>query len=170
MRVPRPVPSPLHRGVRPAALAAPLLALALVATGCGGDEEEPAPPAAAAETTPAESLPAVTDPAPGPTGEAPEVGEQTDDPLAPHMELDVTVTDGVVDPPFDDVEVPLGSIVRLSVTSDVDDELHVHGLGDQTVELPAGQPVTVDLVADQAGAWEVETHESGVLLTRLVVR
>jgi hypothetical protein len=43
------------------------------------------------------------------------------------VEISVAVTDGKVEPEPRRVEVAKDSQVRLIVTSDVDDELHVHG-------------------------------------------
>jgi hypothetical protein len=55
------------------------------------------------------------------------------------------------------------------VTSDRSDELHVHGY-DKTVPLAPGSPAVVQFVADLPGVFEVETHDSGLLLFQLVVR
>lgn len=84
-------------------------------------------------------------------------------------EISVAVADGKVDPAPRRVEVPKDSQVRLIVTSDVDDELHVHGY-EVEEELEAGRPTTVELTADQTGIFEVETHESELELLQLVVR
>ena len=65
--------------------------------------------------------------------------------------------------------MPLGSQVRLQVTSDVDDELHVHGF-DVEKPLRPGSTTTVELTADQQGVFEVETHETELQLLQLEVR
>jgi hypothetical protein len=85
------------------------------------------------------------------------------------VEISVAVTDGKVEPKPRRVEVAKDSQVRLIVTSDVDDELHVHGY-EVEAELEAGRPTTVELVADQTGIFEVETHESELELLQLEVR
>jgi len=85
------------------------------------------------------------------------------------VEISVAVTDGMVEPKPRRVEVAKDSQVRLIVTSDVDDELHVHGY-EVEAELEAGRPTTVELVADQTGIFEVETHESELELLQLEVR
>lgn len=84
------------------------------------------------------------------------------------VRLDVSVTGGVVSPPPADLTVPVGSTVRLRISSDAADEVHVHGY-DLERRVPAGGSVTLDLVADRVGTFEVEGHDSGLLLTRLVV-
>ena len=85
------------------------------------------------------------------------------------VEISVAVTDGKVEPEPRRVEVAKDSQVRLIVTSDVDDELHVHGY-EVEAELEAGRPTTVELVADQTGIFEVETHETELELLQLEVR
>lgn len=85
------------------------------------------------------------------------------------VEVTASVRDGKVTPKPRRVQVPMGSTVRLQITSDVDDEVHVHGY-EVEKELPAGQQADVQLVADQAGLFEVETHESGIQLVQLEVR
>jgi hypothetical protein len=84
-------------------------------------------------------------------------------------EIAVAVTDGKVEPKPRRVEVDKDSQVRLIVTSDVDDELHVHGY-EVEADLEAGRPTTVEFVADQSGIFEVETHESDLELLQLEVR
>lgn len=49
------------------------------------------------------------------------------------------------------------------------DESHVHGY-DKTVPLTAGSPAAVAFEADLPGVFEVETHDSELLLFQLVVR
>lgn len=83
--------------------------------------------------------------------------------------ISVRISAGRVDGVPARVEVDRGSPVRIEVTSDRGDELHVHGY-DKTVELPAGSPAAVQFVADVSGVFEVETHDSGLLLFQLVVR
>ncbi|NBE57121.1 cupredoxin domain-containing protein, partial [Streptomyces boluensis] len=81
----------------------------------------------------------------------------------------IAVTDGKVEPPPGRVELKRGERVRLRVTSDQADTLHVHGY-DKEAELPAGKTATLTFTADRTGLFEVETHGSGLVLTQLVVR
>jgi hypothetical protein len=65
--------------------------------------------------------------------------------------------------------VPVGSTVAITVTSDVDDELHLHGYEIEQ-ELVANQPTTLSFSADLPGVWELETHgHGGVPLLELEV-
>lgn len=65
-------------------------------------------------------------------------------------------------------EVAVGDIVALVITSDVDDEIHVHGYDLYADIGPAG-PATVLVEATIPGVWEVELHDSGLLLVELAV-
>jgi hypothetical protein len=81
----------------------------------------------------------------------------------------VSVKDGKVSPKAHRVKVAEGSSVRILVSCDVDDEVHVHGYEIER-EVSAGQSVTIEFTADQTGVFEVETHESGLLLFQLQVQ
>ncbi|MFJ7591402.1 hypothetical protein ACIQZO_29325 [Streptomyces sp. NPDC097617] len=81
----------------------------------------------------------------------------------------ITVRDGKVSPAPARTELRKGERVALRVTSDRADTLHVHGY-DKELALPAGQEATLILTADRTGLFEVETHESNLVLTQLLVR
>ena len=83
--------------------------------------------------------------------------------------VELTVRGGRVTGATGRVEVPVGSEVVLRVTTDVADELHLHGY-DEKVDLAAGQPGELRFSADIPGTFEVELEEAGTLLTRLLVR
>ncbi|MET9918556.1 hypothetical protein ABZZ04_15875 [Streptomyces sp. NPDC006435] len=87
----------------------------------------------------------------------------------PDTDLEITVSRGRVSPAPGRTEVEKGGTVRLRVRSDRADSLHVHGY-DKEARLPAGRTVTLTFTADRSGLFEVETHESELLLTQLVVR
>lgn len=84
-------------------------------------------------------------------------------------QITVTITAGKADPPVQRVEVGKGSTIKLTITSDVPDELHVHGY-DRKAVLNPGQPATLEFRADTAGVFEIETHSAHLLLVQLVVR
>jgi plastocyanin len=84
------------------------------------------------------------------------------------VEIKVAVDGGKVVPRPSVHKVRRGQTVRLVVTSDEADELHVHGY-DKSAKLPAGDPVTLEFTADQTGRFEVETHESDLQLLQLEV-
>ncbi|OEJ35555.1 hypothetical protein [Streptomyces subrutilus] len=81
----------------------------------------------------------------------------------------ITVRDGKVSPAPARTELKRGERVALRVTSDRVDTLHVHGY-DKELALPAGKEATLVLTVDRTGLFEVETHESALVLTQLLVR
>lgn len=134
----------------------PLLVVPLVLAGCGTDDDaEGAAPEVSATTASADPSPSASEtPTPSPDD------AQT---------VTITVADGEVTGADPRTDVELGTRVRLTITSDVTDEVHVHGY-DVTAPVPAGQAVNVEVVADQAGVFEVELHDSRLVLTRLQVQ
>lgn len=140
----------------PAAL---VLVAALALTGCSTGASEPAAPAPVAAATEAPSA----DPTAAPTA-APEPTVEPDDAQV----IAVTVAGGEVTGDIGRVEVPMGTIIRLVVTSDTADEVHVHGF-DLYSDVTPGQPGQLEFVADRAGVFEVEFHDSRQVLTRLQI-
>ncbi len=65
-------------------------------------------------------------------------------------------------------EVPVGEPVVLRISSDVAEEVHVHGY-DAYGDIPAGGSVDIPLTADIPGVFEVELHDSGKVLFQLRV-
>jgi hypothetical protein len=141
----------MHRRTLPVLAAALLLALSGCASGDDGSGTEGASPS-----------PSMLRSTPGASGSASTETEKT-------VEITVAVSDGKVTPKPRRVEVPLGSQIQLQVTSDVDDELHVHGF-DVEEPLEAGRTTVLKLTADQQGVFEVETHETELELVQLEVR
>jgi heme/copper-type cytochrome/quinol oxidase subunit 2 len=66
------------------------------------------------------------------------------------------------------VPVPLGGTVEVVVTSDVADEIHLHGY-DRSADVPAGGTATLTFTADVPGVFEIELEELGRELTQLQV-
>ncbi|MCX9190191.1 hypothetical protein C3Y87_01935 [Carbonactinospora thermoautotrophica] len=139
----------IRSAARSAARATALVALAALVAACGGSNS--AKPGSAAPT-PAASAPA------SPSA-----------PATDAVTYQVTIKDGNVEPKPDVVKVKLGQTVRLTVTSDQHDEIHVHGY-DVSAELEPNKPTTVEFKASTPGTFEVETHHSGKLLFRLQVQ
>lgn len=145
-----------------AAAAALLLPLALAA--CAGDAEPADTPVAAA--TSAAPVPSSLPTTPVPVLSA-TPSQAADEESAQVVTL--TVVGGEVTGDTGRVPVEQGSRVRLTVTADVVDEIHLHGY-DLHQDTIAGQPATLEFTADQPGVFEVELEESRVLLTRLQVQ
>jgi hypothetical protein len=82
--------------------------------------------------------------------------------------IEVAVAGGQVTGDTGRVPVPAGEQVTLVVTSDVADEIHVHGY-DRTASLSPGTPAELTFDATIAGVFEVELHEAGTVLLSLQV-
>ena len=66
------------------------------------------------------------------------------------------------------VPVSAGTSVTLAVTSDVADEIHVHGY-DLTTAISPSRPAQLSFAATVPGVFEVELHEAGTVLLTLLV-
>ena len=82
--------------------------------------------------------------------------------------LTLTVANGKVTGDTGRIKVKLGSVVRLVVTSDVADEVHVHTY-DKHLDLAVGQTGTLTFTANIPAIVEIELERSKLLLTRLQV-
>ncbi|NHC43716.1 cupredoxin domain-containing protein [Motilibacter aurantiacus] len=160
-----PAPSPSATSAAPALSPSPEPSAPVAGTEAPGA----APSAAATPTsasTPRSTPTYATPSAPVTVSPSPSDAAAADDVV---REVKVTIAGGKVTPPPSHVDVKKGTVVRIIVTSDVDDELHVHGY-DVEGELPAGSPGSIEFTADETGSFEVETHESGLLLFQLLVK
>jgi len=162
-------------------LAGLALTLVLASTACSDDSGDdasatsPASPASVSTAVTATSVAAVTPPpSPSDTGDLPPIGTG-DLPPMPPVSSDVpyvlNVTVGLDSDPTRIERVPLGSTVTLTVTNPTaEDEFHLHGfdLGDDQV-MPAGQSASFTFVANQIGAFELESHTTEDVLLILEV-
>ena len=64
--------------------------------------------------------------------------------------------------------VPLGNLVRMEVSSEVNGLLHVHGFEEQET-LVARDTTIFTFAAGMSGVFEVETHEPDAVWIKLVV-
>lgn len=80
----------------------------------------------------------------------------------------MVIAKGKVSPNAEDVKVKEGQTVRITISSDVEESIHVHGY-DQTAAASPGESGAVEFTADVKGVFEIETHESGKLVARLIV-
>jgi hypothetical protein len=101
------------------------------------------------------------------TDETDESGEADATEQADHV-FTYTIADGVAEPPLEQHTVDQGSTVRIEVTSDVADELHMHGYDVET-EMTPGEVAVLEFTADMTGRFALETHEAGLMLLDLLV-
>jgi FtsP/CotA-like multicopper oxidase with cupredoxin domain len=98
--------------------------------------------------------------------------EQPAEPAEPPVTR-INVKGGVIDGDVKSIEVAKGDTVRIVVSSDVDDEIHLHGY-DIEKEAGPGKPARFKFKATLEGAFELESHaaeDAGEepLLARLLV-
>jgi hypothetical protein len=126
-----------------------LLASSLTLAGCAGTD--PAAPTDAAPRSASASS--------APSSSAAESGQR----------IDVRVSGGQVSGDTGRVPVPAGEPVTLTITSDVADEVHVHGY-DLTAELAPNVAAELTFAATIPGVFEVELHDAGTVLLTLQVQ
>jgi len=78
------------------------------------------------------------------------------------------IADGTADPQLEQHSVERGSVVRIEVTSDVADELHLHGY-DVSADVAPGEVAVLEFTADMVGRFALETHETALTLLDLLV-
>ena len=138
-----------------------LIAVALLATACGTGSETTSTTTASVTTTTAAESTTTTASQSTTTTEAATTTTEPADPYTFEIEIEgSTVTGG------GRISVPLGETVTLLITSDIADEVHIHGY-DLFVDLEAGVTAEVSFVADIPGVVEIETHESALVLANL---
>lgn len=86
----------------------------------------------------------------------------------PERVFSVVVADGTVVGGVPRFEVSVGDLVRVTVTSDVDDEVHLH-VYNLVVTVDAGVPTVLDLEATVPGVFEAELHHAGFRVFELQV-
>ena len=144
--------------------------VALIAAGLGllvslyfalrpGDDNEAASTTTAVTTTAPTTTEATTEAPPATTTEAA---------TAP-VQVDVVVVGGEPQGGIVRESVDLDSAVVLTVTSDVADEVHVHGY-DLMADVAPGAPATIRFTADAPGRFEIELEDTGVQIAELEVR
>jgi FtsP/CotA-like multicopper oxidase with cupredoxin domain len=105
-------------------------------------------------------------------GSTTETETQPEEPAEPPVTR-ISVKGGVIAGDVESIEVAKGDTVRIVVTSDVEDEIHLHGY-DIEKEAGPGKPARFKFKADVEGAFELESHvaeDAGKepLLARLLV-
>jgi hypothetical protein len=139
--------------------AAPVILLAALATGCAaGETADPA----------GSTAPSSASPIPVNSSSSPPAPPSTSQTAAADVTVKVNIAEGKVTPNGAGVRVDRGQTVQVSATSDTDESLHIHGY-DKTLAVTPGQPSAVTFLADQSGVFEIETHDSGKLVAKLIV-
>ena len=87
----------------------------------------------------------------------------------PPARVTITLADGGAEPNGERIELLRGQHLVLTITSDRDDEIHVHGF-DLEIPVTAGQTVTEEIVMDRVGRFEVESHDPVFTVLVLQIR
>ncbi|HEY6741358.1 MAG TPA: hypothetical protein VI110_03295 [Lapillicoccus sp.] len=142
-------------------IGAAVAAAALTLAGCSSGSPSPAtttPPTSAATSSTSSTSAASSSTS---TSGTPTV--------LPGRTITITVKGSTVTPPPAQVDLPVGEMLTVVVTSDHDDELHAHGF-EVEVPLKAGVPTTITLTGKDPGVFEVELHEPALTLLTVAVR
>jgi hypothetical protein len=78
---------------------------------------------------------------------------------APGLTIDITISNGTVNPTNAEFKAKAGQPIQLRVNSDAADELHVHSVPDHTFEVEAKPNQTFQFTVDVPGEVEVEVHK-----------
>jgi hypothetical protein len=136
--------------------AATVLALA----GCGGDDSE-------AQTLDTSDSPAASE-SPS-TSESGKPKQSSESPAADEVTVKVSIKGGDVTPVAQAVDLGVGETLVLAIDSDRGGELHVHSTPEQMVEFQSGAS-RHELTFDKPGSVDIEEHESGALIARVLVK
>lgn len=141
----------------------------LAVAGCGGTDDgapdSPGSTSVAPETPEDGAAPSANasgDPSPSESDEQP-----ADSPVV----IEIQIAAGQVRTEIDRVPVAVGDSVRMAVESDVTDEVHVHGI-EEVLQVEPGERAVLEFVVPEGtapGLYEVETHDSALLLLQLEV-
>lgn len=141
----------------------PLVAGLVLALGaCGADDDSTAADAAPAAPSSATSAPAPSEDASEP------VEEETEDPYAGSVVVEMSFEGGTASPLGERVMVDVGQQVVFLVSADEPGELHAHTTEELVLEYPAGES-ELTMVVEQPGVVEVESHDRGAVLVQLQV-
>ena len=113
-------------------------------------------------------MPATVDPSPAVTSPA-ATPTATPSPTPEVRTIAIKLADGKASPNGTRVNLVKGEKIILDITSDRDDEVHIHGF-DKEIPVKAGKRVKAELVADRTGRYEVESHHPELLILVLQVR
>lgn len=85
------------------------------------------------------------------------------------VEVAIEVRNGRTTPSGERISVTKGAQVTVTVRTDADVVVHVHGY-DKEVHATPAKPASVSFTADLVGSFEIETHEPALVAAILVVR
>ncbi len=112
--------------------------------------------------------PSAASPSAASSSAASEESSPAEEPTADGTVIEITIQGDTVDPNGERVQVPLGEPVTLDITADREGELHVHSTPEEEITFQHGD-TEAELTFDQPGVVDVEDHESGKVIVQLQV-
>ena len=128
-----------------------LTAAALITAGCAGSKSESTPAAPAEATVSASDMSDVQAP--------PE-----------RLTVDISVTGDQVTPVNEQLQAKVNQAIIIKVTSDTEDELHVHSNPEHTFAVKPGPPQSFQFTVAVPGRVDVELHKSGKTVATIAVQ
>jgi hypothetical protein len=120
-------------------LAVLMLTLAFVA-GCGGSKNSNSTTSSSSAAQPSAS-------------------QQQQQQAAPGLVIDISISNGNVNPTNGEFKAKVGQPIQLRVNSDAPDQLHVHSVPDHTFPVEAKPGQAFQFTVDVPGTVEVELHK-----------
>lgn len=154
-------------------LTAGMVIATLAVTGCGGTAEDATDSPSSTSAAPETSAEAATTPSED-AGVDPGVDPSPSDseqPAETPVVIEIQISAGQVRTEIHRVPVGAGDAVRMTVESDVADQVHVHGI-EELLPVGPGERAVLEFVVPEGtapGLYEVETHDSALLLLQLEV-
>ena len=162
---------------------AALVAVAVLAVaglaGCSGDEpsaeqvssatESPSESLSESPTETASAAPEETLSASPSATKPPRSPSSTPAPTPTGLVIDVTVQGDQVSPQAEVVEADIDKPITLQIQSDRAGEMHVHSSPEQYVDFGPGS-TTAQITFENPGAIDVEEHDTGALVLKLLVQ
>lgn len=84
--------------------------------------------------------------------------------------IEVSIQDGRTEPSGDVVKVRTDEQVTVKITSDIDDEVHVHSTPDHSFQVAPGEQVEESFSFGAPGTYEMESHRLKKLIVKFEVR
>ena len=133
------------------------VAVVIALAGGGDDSDDESTPTTAAQSTPTTT----------PQGDTTQTTEAPPKPPAPEVDR-IRIKNGEPVGGVKEIDAEKGDTVRIAVTSDIAEELHLHGY-DISREVAAGGTGRLNFKAKIEGVFELELEQSGVPVAELTV-
>ncbi|WP_328810758.1 hypothetical protein [Rhodococcus sp. NBC_00294] len=90
--------------------------------------------------------------------------------ITPTTTLDVSIAGGEVTPVDQRLEGRVGEEILVTVSSDAEDEIHVHSVPEHSFPVAVGDDQQFRFTVDVPGSVDIELHEADVTVATVLVR